>query len=402
MPRVLRILNRLIIGGPSKNAVYLSRYMAPDFDTLLVIGGKEDHEQDADFLAIANNIEPHCIPQMKRPISPKDDWAAYQKLKNLIREYKPDIVHTHAAKSGALGRLAAKHAGVPVIVHTFHGHVFHSYFNSLKTNFFIRTERYLAGLSNAIVAISDVQKKELWSDFKIVKEDKFRVIPLGLDLDNFTIDQGIKRNNFRTEFGLDEDTVAIGIIGRLVPVKNHQLFIKALKYVLNNTGVKVKAFIIGDGESRSAIEQLAGSLEIKVSQHTDKEHVHPIVFTSWRTDVDAVCAGLDVIALTSLNEGTPVSLIEAQAAGKPIVSTRVGGIADVVLEDQTALLSDINDEKLFSENLLQLVNDVSLRNRFSQTGRDFVISKFSYHRLVNDMGKLYHELLDQKHHKNKK
>ena len=402
MPRVLRILNRLIIGGPSKNAVYLSRYMAPDFDTLLVIGGKEDHEQDADFLAIANNIEPHCIPQMKRPISPKDDWAAYQKLKNLIREYKPDIVHTHAAKSGALGRLAAKHAGVPVIVHTFHGHVFHSYFNSLKTNFFIRTERYLAGLSNAIVAISDVQKKELWSDFKIAKEDKFRVIPLGLDLDNFTIDQGKKRNNFRTEFGLDEDTVAIGIIGRLVPVKNHQLFIKALKYVLNNTGVKVKAFIIGDGESRSAIEQLAGSLEIKVSQHTDKEHVHPIVFTSWRTDVDAVCAGLDVIALTSLNEGTPVSLIEAQAAGKPIVSTRVGGIADVVLEDQTALLSDINDEKLFSENLLQLVNDVSLRNRFSQTGRDFVISKFSYHRLVNDMGKLYHELLDQKHHKNKK
>ena len=402
MPRVLRILNRLIIGGPSKNAVYLSRYMAPDFDTLLVIGGKEDHEQDADFLAIANNIEPHCIPQMKRPISPKDDWAAYQKLKNLIREYKPDIVHTHAAKSGALGRLAAKHAGVPVIVHTFHGHVFHSYFNSLKTNFFIRTERYLAGLSNAIVAISDVQKKELWSDFKIAKEDKFRVIPLGLDLDNFTIDQGIKRNNFRTEFGLDEDTVAIGIIGRLVPVKNHQLFIKALKYVLNNTGVKVKAFIIGDGESRSAIEQLAGSLEIKVSQHTDKEHVHPIVFTSWRTDVDAVCAGLDVIALTSLNEGTPVSLIEAQAAGKPIVSTRVGGIADVVLEDQTALLSDINDEKLFSENLLQLVNDVSLRNRFSQTGRDFVISKFSYHRLVNDMGKLYHELLDQKNHKGKK
>ena len=402
MPRVLRILNRLIIGGPSKNAVYLSRYMAPDFDTLLVIGGKEDHEQDADFLAIANNIEPHCIPQMKRPISPKDDWAAYQKLKNLIREYKPDIVHTHAAKSGALGRLAAKHAGVPVIVHTFHGHVFHSYFNSLKTNFFIRTERYLAGLSNAIVAISDVQKKELWSDFKIAKEDKFRVIPLGLDLDNFTIDQGIKRNNFRTEFGLDEDTVAIGIIGRLVPVKNHQLFIKALKYVLNNTSVKVKAFIIGDGESRSAIEQLAGSLEIKVSQHTDKEHVHPIVFTSWRTDVDAVCAGLDVIALTSLNEGTPVSLIEAQAAGKPIVSTRVGGIADVVLEDQTALLSDINDEKLFSENLLQLVNDVSLRNRFSQTGRDFVISKFSYHRLVNDMGKLYYELLDQKHHKNKK
>lgn len=402
MPRVLRILNRLIIGGPSKNAVYLSRYMQPDFDTLLVIGGKEDHEQDADFLATANNIEPRCIPEMKRPISPKDDWAAYNKLKKLIKEYKPDIVHTHAAKSGALGRLAARHAGVPVIVHTFHGHVFHSYFSALKTNFFIRTERYLAGLSNAIVAISDVQKKELSSDFKIAKEDKFRVIPLGLDLDSFAIDQAVKRNKFRTEFGLDDDTVAIGIIGRLVPVKNHALFLKALKYVLSNTTAKVKAFIIGDGESRSSIEQLANSLDIKFSHHTDKVHQHPIVFTSWRTDVDTICAGLDIIALTSLNEGTPVSLIEAQAAGKPIVSTRVGGISDVVLEDQTALLSDITDEKLFSENLLRLVNDVSLRNKFSHAGKDFVMSKFSYHRLVNDMGNLYRELLDKKNHTYKK
>ncbi len=402
MPRVLRILNRLIIGGPSKNAVYLSRYMQPDFDTLLVIGGQEDHEQDADFLATANNIEPRCIPEMKRPISPKDDWAAYNKLKKLIKEYKPDIVHTHAAKSGALGRLAAKHAGVPVIVHTFHGHVFHSYLSPLKTNFFIRTERYLAGLSDVIVAISDVQKKELSSDFRIAKEEKFRVIPLGLDLDNFAIDQAVKRNKFRMEFGLGDDTVAIGIIGRLVPVKNHSLFLKALKYVLSNTTAKVKAFIIGDGESRSSIGQLANSLDIKFSQHTDKDHQHPIVFTSWRTDIDTICAGLDIIALTSLNEGTPVSLIEAQAAGKPIVSTRVGGIADVVLEGQTALLSDITDEKLFSENLLRLVNDVSLRNKFSQAGKDFVMSKFSYHRLVNDMGNLYRELLDKKNHTNKK
>ncbi|HET9746533.1 MAG TPA: glycosyltransferase, partial [Chitinophagaceae bacterium] len=252
MPRVLRILNRLIIGGPSKNAVYLSRYMQPDFETLLVTGGKEDHEQDADFLASANNIEPRCIAEMKRPISPRQDWMAYNKLKQLIREFKPDIVHTHAAKSGALGRLAAKHAGVPVIVHTFHGHIFHSYFNSLKTNFFIRTERYLAGFSDAIVAISEVQKKELSGDFKIAAPDKFRVIPLGLDLDHFTVDQEIKRIKFRSEFGLDDDTVAIGIIGRLVPVKNHSLFLKGLKYVLNNTSFKVKAFIIGDGESRGA------------------------------------------------------------------------------------------------------------------------------------------------------
>jgi glycosyltransferase involved in cell wall biosynthesis len=401
MPRILRILNRLIIGGPSKNAVYLSRYMQPDFDTLLVIGGKEDHEQDADYLAAANNIEPTCISEMKRPISPYNDWTAYNKLKKLIKEFKPDIVHTHAAKSGALGRLAARHANVPVIVHTFHGHVFHSYFNSVKTNFFIRTERYLAGLSDAIVAISDVQKKELSGDFKIAAADKFRVIPLGLDLDNFIIDQEEKRNKFRTEFGLDDETVAIGIIGRLVPIKNHSLFLKALKYVLNNTRVKIKAFIIGDGESREGIVQMANGLDIKFTRHTDTIHPHPLIFTSWRTDIDTICAGLDIIALTSLNEGTPVSLIEAQAAGKPIVSTRVGGIADVVLENKTALLSEITDETTFCNNLLLLVNDPALRQKFSYAGKDHVISKFSYHRLVNDMSSLYHDLLDKKNHRSK-
>ena len=399
MPRVLRILNRLVIGGPSKNAVYLTRYMQPDFDTMLVIGGKEDHEQDADFLAIANNIDPTCISEMKRSISPYNDWAAYNKLKKLIKEFKPDIVHTHAAKSGALGRLAAKHSNVPVIVHTFHGHIFHSYFNSLKTNFFIRSERYLAGLSDAIVAISDVQKKELSGDFRIAAPDKFQVIPLGLDLDNFIINQDEKRHQFRTEFELDDDTVAIGIIGRLVPIKNHSLFLKGLKYVLDNTSVKVKAFIVGDGESRAAIQQMANTLGIKYTTHTDSVHPEPLIFTSWRTDVDTIFAGLDIIALTSLNEGTPVSLIEAQAAGKPIVSTRVGGIADVVLENKTALLSELTDEKTFSDNLLILVSDPSLRRKFSNAGKDYVISKFSYHRLVNDMSGLYHDLLDKKNHR---
>lgn len=401
MPRVLRILNRLVIGGPSKNAVYLSRYMQPDFDTLLVIGGKEDHEQDADFLATANYIDPTCIPEMRRPISPYNDWTAYNKLKKLIKEFKPDIVHTHAAKSGALGRLAAKHSNVPLIVHTFHGHIFHSYFNSLKTNLFIRTERYLAGLSDAIVAISDVQKKELAGDFKIAAADKFRVIPLGLDLDNFMINQEEKRSKFRTEFGLNDDTIAIGIIGRLVPIKNHSLFLKSLKYVLDNTTVKVKAFIVGDGDSRSGIQQMADGLGIKYTQHTDTAHPYPLVLTSWRTDVDTICAGLDIIVLTSLNEGTPVSLIEAQAAGKPIVSTRVGGIADVVLENKTALLSEITDEKSFSDNLLRLVSDPGLRQKFSNAGKEHVVNKFSYHRLINDMSSLYHDLLDKKNHKRK-
>ena len=396
MPKVLRILNRLVIGGPSKNAVYLTRYMQPEFETLLVIGGKEDHEQDADFLATSHQVQPLCIPEMKRPISFGNDWTAYKKLKKLITEFKPDIVHTHAAKSGALGRLAASHCNVPVIVHTFHGHVFHSYFNSIQTGFFLKAERWLAGISDAIIAISDVQKKELAEDFRIAPSNKFRVIPLGLDLDHFITDQEKKRKKFRNEFGLDDETIAIGIVGRLVPVKNHQLFIKAIKHVLEHSAVKIKAFIIGDGESRSVIEELAIKLGIQFSQHTDSVHPHPLVFTSWRTDVDTVCAGLDIISLTSLNEGTPVSLIEAQAAGKPVVSTRVGGISDVVLENKTALLSNIGDEERYFKHLLDLVSEPDLRKKLSHAGKDFVLEKFGYRQLVHNMSNLYYELLNNK------
>ncbi len=396
MPRVLRILNRLVIGGPSKNAVYLTKYMQPDFETLLVIGGKENHEQDDESLASSHQVEPVCISEMKRSLSVISDWSAFSSLKKIIKDFKPDIVHTHAAKSGALGRLAARQCKVPVIIHTFHGHVLHSYFNSIKSNLFIRTERYLAGLSDAIIAISEVQKKELAEKFNIAPPEKFRVIPLGLDLENFISDQEPKRKKFRTEFGLDENEIAIGIIGRLVPIKNHRLFIKSISALLNSGNQHFKAFIIGDGETKEQLEQVASSMGINFTKHTDSKHPHPLVFTSWRTDIDIMLAGLDIVALTSQNEGTPVSLIEAQAAGKPIVSTRVGGITDVVLENKTALLSDINDEDKFIENLIKLVTSQELRSSFQNAGKDHVLLKFGYKRLVDDMSRLYFELLEKK------
>lgn len=396
MPRVLRILNRLIVGGPSKNAVFLSRYMSPEFETLLVTGDKDDHEQDADELATHHGITPLCVTEMKRAISFNDDWKAYQKLKKIIREFKPDIVHTHAAKSGALGRLAARNCQVPVIVHTFHGHVFHSYFNPLKTNFFIRAERYLARFTDGIVAISEKQRHELVDEFKIAPANKFHIIPLGLDLDPFVVDQDLKRRKFRDEFQLAEDTVAIGIIGRLVPIKNHGLFIKALKKVLTRSNKPVKAFIIGDGESREPIMSMAREAGIPFAAPGEKNPGAPLVFTSWRMDVDVVCAGLDIICLTSLNEGTPVSLIEAQAAGRPIVSTRVGGIADVVLEGKTALLADLGNEDAFSDQLVEMVDSEQKRQTMSDAGRDFVLNKYGYKRLVKDMEKLYGELLSKK------
>ena len=396
MPRILRILNRLAVGGPVLNATYLTRYLKPDFETLLVVGEKEAHEKSADFLAEQMGVEYTTIGGMERAINPASDYFAYQRLKYLIKRFKPDIVHTHAAKPGALGRMAAAAMKVPVIVHTFHGHVFHSYFNSVKTNLFINTERYLARKSDAIIAISDQQRRELVNDFKIAPENKFRTVRLGLDLDKFRVNQAEKRYQFRQEFDLKDDDIAIGIIGRLVPIKNHQLFIDGINHVLKSSSKKIKAFIVGDGETRPDLEKQALDYQISFSTHMTEVDSSSLVFTSWRSDIDSINAGLDIVALTSFNEGTPVSLIEAQAANKAIVSTRVGGIQDVVVDGKTALLSDPDDTSSFCSNLLQLVEDDQLRDRLSQNSRHFVMENFSYQRLISDMSGLYYELLDKK------
>lgn len=396
MPKVLRILNRLIVGGPVLNATYLTKYLSPEFETLLVVGEREAHEKSAGYLATQLGIDYVTIPEMGRSIHPWKDLQAYYKLKKLIRDFRPDVVHTHAAKPGALGRLAAAACGVPAIVHTYHGHVFHSYFNRLKSSFYINAERFLASKSSTLIAISEAQKKELAEEFKIAPEHKFAVIPLGLDLDKFQQNVEEKRFSFRSEFGLAHDEIAIGIIGRLVPVKNHPLFLKAIHHVLQNSTKKIKAFIVGGGETRQELESLATQLKIRFSTHTDRVHPHPLIFTSWRSDIDCITAGLDIVTLTSFNEGTPVSLIEAQAANKPIVSTRVGGIGDIVQEGRTGLLANVDDESTFCAHLLRLVNDDGLRKSLGSNSAPYVIKHFSYQRLTDDMAGLYYKLLSEK------
>jgi glycosyltransferase involved in cell wall biosynthesis len=396
MPKVLRILNRLAIGGPLLNASYLTKYMAPEFETLLVVGEKENHEKDAGFVTDELGIQPLFIPEMGRSIDPRKDFIAYKKMKKLIADFRPDIVHSHAAKPGAIGRMAARAMNVPVIVHTYHGHVFHSYFHPLKTKLFINIERALGKKTDAIVAISQQQKKELANDFNIAPADKFRVIPLGLDLDKFQINREEKRKLFRSSFGISEEVIVLTITGRLVPVKNQALFLEGIKHLLQNSRQKIKAFIVGDGETRALLEQKARLLNIGFSTEKDTVHDQPLVFTSWRSDIDHINAGSDIIVLTSFNEGTPVSLIEAQSAGKPVVSTKVGGIEDVVKENETGLLSDINDTVMFCHNLLRMTEDKELRCKFGQAGEQYVTARYSYRRLVTDMAALYNELLSIK------
>jgi glycosyltransferase involved in cell wall biosynthesis len=392
MPKVLRIINRLNLGGPTYNAAYLTKYMEPDFETLLVSGMKDGAEESSEFIVKSLDIEPVYVPDMYRELNPFRDYKSYYRLRKLIEEFKPDIVHTHAAKAGAVGRLAALHSGVKVIVHTFHGHVFHSYFNPVKTRLFIEIEKYLAARTTKIIALSELQLNELTDVFAIAARNRFEIIPLGFDLSRFQENIGEKRKLFRQEYGLDDDEVAVGIIGRLVPIKNHRLFLEAVKIVNDSAPKKMRAFIIGDGEERESIEKIANDLGLKFNNDNKRER-NPLVFTGWIKNIDVSNAGLDIIALTSNNEGTPVSLIEAQAAGKPIVSTNVGGIENIVIPGKTALLSAAGDAKQFARNLLQIVESKELREKMSFNGSAFVIEKFSYQRLCNDMKHLYHNLL---------
>lgn len=392
MPKVLRIINRLNLGGPTYNAAYLTKYLDPDFETLLVAGQKLESEGCSKFILDDLGIRPIIIPEMKREINFKNDYKAFVKIKRLIKEFEPDVVHTHASKAGFIGRLAAIHSNVPVIVHTFHGHVFHSYFNNFTTSVFKTIERYLATKTNSIITLSEKQEQEICDEHQICPRDKSTIVPLGFDLNRFSENVDDKRISFRQQYNIKDDEMAIGIIGRLVPVKNHTLFIDSLVETKKKTASKIKAFIIGDGEDRESIINYAKQNGLSVSSQEEENKNAELVFTSWITDIDRALAGLDVIAMTSNNEGTPVSLIEAQAAGKPIVTTNVGGVENIVIPNKSAFVCPPYDANSFSDCLVKLTNPI-LRQRMGASGKNFGIDKFHFTRLTNDIRVLYNNLL---------
>lgn len=373
------------MGGPTYNATFLTRFLSDDFETLLVGGMPEEDETDSLHILKQYGIEPLLIREMKRQPSFFQDRAAYKKLKNIMAEFKPDIVHTHASKAGALGRRAANSLGIPVVLHTFHGHVFHSYFGTFKTKIYKSIERRLASKSSGIIAISEIQKKELSQLHNICEESKIKVIPLGFDLSRFNAAKNEFRESTRVEFEIQENEVAVAIVGRLVPVKNHLLFINALGNLIKDLTVPVKVFIVGDGSERSNIEEAVQSLP--------KSPLLKIELTSWIQDIAKFNAGMDLICLTSNNEGTPVSLIEAQAANIPVITTDVGGVRDIVLDGETGFIVPKNDAASLSDKMRLLIEDENLRKKMSQNGWTFVEHKFHYTTLVKNMEEYYNSLI---------
>jgi len=396
MIKVLRILNRFNLGGPTYNVAFLSKYLSKNFQTLLIGGTETKSESSSLHILKGIGTDYQIIPEMSRDINPINDYTAYKKIKAIIQDFKPDIIHTHAAKAGILGRRAAIAMNVPVIVHTYHGHVFHSYFNKLTTNFYKNIERHYAKRTDKIITISNSQKKEISSALNMENDSRFSVVPLGIDLKKFKQNVIEKRASFRSSFNLDNKTVAIGIIGRLVPIKNHKLFINAFAQLKNISSKKIKAFIVGDGELHDELIVYAAQRGLMISTSSSFNANADIFFTSWIKEIESVYAGLDIVALSSLNEGTPITLIEAQAAGKPIIATNVGGVSDTVWENHTALLSPSKDVQAYVQNLSKLVFDENLRLKFSANGWDFANHKFHYQRMVDEIETLYYEILKNK------
>ena len=405
--KIVRVIARLNVGGPAKHVAWLTAGLrGADCDSILVAGTVPPGEEDMGYFAVEQGLEPVMIAEMSREISFKDALTIWKLYRLFVRE-SPDIVHTHTAKAGTVGRVAglfyrwltpAALLGRPRkchFIHTYHGHIFHSYYGPLKTRLFVTIEKALARLvTDNLVVVSEQQRREISETFGVGRASQFVVIPLGLDLTSFA-DWEARRPLFRAELGAADDEILVGIVGRLTEIKNHELFLRAVaqyKQSDGNTQPHVRFVIIGDGQLRSKLESIAQSSGLS-----------DVIFAGNRRDPENFYPALDIVALTSLNEGTPLTLIEAMANHRPVIATAVGGVVDLLGEAITQTYSrreryiickrglsvPVNDPEAFAAGLHRLVQDAELRKVLGERGAAFVTSNYSKERLLDDVKALY-------------
>lgn len=381
--RVLRVIARLNVGGPAIHATLLTGRLNPArFATTLVAGSEEAGE--ANYLELHGRTMPVLIlPDLGREIRPLSDVRTVWRLMQVVRRERPHIVHTHTAKAGALGRLAAILCGVPIIVHTYHGHVLRGYFSPAKTAVYRAIERMLALGTDRLLTVTDRVGQELLA-LGVGRPAHYRTLPLGFDLAPLLVAER-RRGELRAELQVG-DAPLVGIVARLVPIKAHDVFL-AMAARVRQTYSTAVFVIVGDGELRTSLEQRAVDLGLAGA----------VRFLGWRADIDRLYADIDVVVLTSRNEGSPVALIEAMAAGVPVVSTEVGGVADVVQHGATGLLAPMDDDAALARHVVTLLGDRDLGRRMGQRGRAIVAATYSADRLVSDIEALYEELLTEKH-----
>jgi glycosyltransferase involved in cell wall biosynthesis len=398
----VRIIDRLNIGGPAKHVTWLAAGLRDsEFATTLITGTVPPGESDMSYFAREADIAPLVISEMSRELSPRD-LLVIAKLVRQLFKLKPQIVHTHKAKAGATGRVAALiykwltpsalwlRPRPCKIVHTYHGHIFHSYYGAAKTRLFIAIERALARLcTDRIVVISEQQRQEIGERFGVGRAAQFRIVPLGLDLDEMKE----RRGDLRKELGIAGDEITIGIVGRLCEVKHHALLLEAARLVAQaSPASRIRFVIVGDGHLRGDLEDLSQKLGI----------ANRVSFTGFRRDATALYGEFDIVALTSLNEGTPLTLIEAMACGRAIAATEVGGVVDVMGERRLSqsgftvwdhgVTAASRDAAGLARALQFLIERPELRRQMGARGRVFVRTRLSKERLINDIKEVYREL----------
>lgn len=404
--RILRVITRLNIGGPSIHATLLSTQLdQARFTTCLVVGESEVSEGDASGSLEGTSCRIIRLKTLRRSIRPVDDLVAWIRLVRIVWHERPHLIHTHMAKAGALGRMAGVVYNVlgpgrrhrAMLVHTFHGHVLEGYFSVAWSRFFITIERWLARWSDRLIAVSPMVKEDLVNQ-RVAPPEKIEVIPLGLPLEPLLAVDG-----FRGVGRADRDaqTLVILWVGRLVPIKRAELFLDALaQFQRQSPGVAWRAILAGDGESRAAIEQRIASLNLTAR----------VRCVGWVAKMSSLYADADVVCLTSANEGTPVALIEALAAGKPVIATGVGGVLDVlgteretvdalapgaVHQVQGGWVTRSGDADGLVRALRLCAEDPEMRARVGQQGRLSVRERYASTRLLRDIEQLYDRLLDQ-------
>jgi glycosyltransferase involved in cell wall biosynthesis len=368
------------VGGPAIHVILLTERLAPpDFESTLVCGLIGPGEADMAYLAGKRGVYPIYVAELGRELSPLRDLVTLLKLWRLMRRLRPDVVHTHTAKAGFVGRVAAWLARVPVRVHTFHGHVFYGYFSPAKTRLFLWLERLTARLSDRLITISPRLKDELAHTYRIAPESRFTVVPLGLELAPYA-DMPRHQGTFRAAFSILPSAPLIGIVGRIVPIKNHTLFVQMAARVRQQVP-SARFVIIGDGESRADIEKLVGTLGLHEA----------VTFTGWMRDLKPAYSDMDVLVISSDNEGTPVSIIEALAAGVRVVSTAVGGVPDLLRGGEYGRLVPSGDPDALAAAVAAVLAEPE-----QDMARRAVVAAYDISRLANDLAALYRDLLAAK------
>ena len=389
-PKIVRIIGRLNVGGPARQACFLHEALRRNFDTVLIAGHLDEQEGDMSYL-LKSEDGIRWIRSMSRPVRFWSDFLAFLSIVRILRREKPDLVHTHTAKAGSLGRVAATLLRVPIRVHTYHGHVFHGYFGPLQTRVWLAIERTLNKITTRTVVISDSQAEELVEKYKVISRPKVCTICNGYDLSQFARGSDVGRvRNLRQEFGFDDSHFVVMWAGRMVPIKNVELLAQIVREAQRSP--RLRFLVVGDGTDRNKLETLtAGCSNIRLA--------------GWRKDMHELWAAADVGLVTSRNEGTPSALIEAMASGKAFVATNVGGVIDLATPpteaDRSLRLIRAGNGFLTPVEVSPMLRcleflaanpDVGLA--MGNAGRSFALAHYSEKRLRTDIETLYCDLLD--------